>query len=234
MGIRARTKVYGLFAGLLPRRGQAGLSQLPLRQRQGLVPDFLVSVPSAASDATVDTLFELKTLHLGTSTYPPHEERRCSAVHARARGLPAEYSQKARRLDRSYCGTAEDAVGPAEQRLLGYGPVAGLVFGHWAEASPHVETLLATCAKSGSARHWRSMHAQDAAEAYGTLMWMLRRRWGMCAWRSAARLLLDRLEYVGGVRAMAAAGRRTAARAAAADSRRHAGWLFQSLRRRAV
>ena len=70
-------------------------------------------------------------------------------------------------------------------------------------------------------------------QANGTLVWLLRRRWGMAAWREAARLLLDRLEYVGGQAAVAGAHRREAARSAAADARRHACWVFTELRRRA-
>ena len=106
----------------------------------------------------------------------------------------------------------------------------GLVFGHWSETSPHVESLLEAYAEAGCVKHWRSMRAADPLEARGALVWLLRRRGGMRAWRAAARLLLDRLEHVGGARASAAAERRATARTAAADNRREACWLFRSLR----
>ena len=70
------------------------------------------------------------------------------------------------------------------------------------------------------------MRAREPQDANGTLAWLLRRRWGMTAWRSAARLLLDRLAYVGRG-AGRATGRRAAAAEAAAEARRAAHWLFR-------
>ena len=101
----------------------------------------------------------------------------------------------------------------------------GLVVGHWAEGSSHMEALLSGAAYCGSLRHWRTMRAREPQDANGTLAWLLRRRWGMTAWRSAARLLLDRLAYVGRG-AGRATGRRAAAAEAAAEARRAAHWLF--------
>eukprot|EP00973_Karenia_brevis_P035749 4932739-Karenia_brevis.AAC.1 len=74
---------------------------------------------------------------MGTSTYPAGNDRRCAAVGRRADALPAEHLAKARVLDRRFCGTVEGQVGAVEQRLAAYGPVRGLVFGHYAEASEH-------------------------------------------------------------------------------------------------
>ena len=54
------------------------------------------------------------------------------------------------------------------------------------------------------------MHARTLEDAQGTLVWLLRRRWGLTALRGNARLLLARLEYVGSG-AVAAASRRSAA-----------------------
>eukprot|EP00973_Karenia_brevis_P026988 3723457-Karenia_brevis.AAC.1 len=87
-------------------------------------------------------------------------------------------ASKARRLGQQFCGTSPGEVGPVERRLSAYGPVRGLVFGHWAEASEHVEALLASCAHCGSLRHWSAMRARDPGEAYGALVGLLRRRWG--------------------------------------------------------
>ena len=52
------------------------------------------------------------------------------------------------------------------------------------------------------------MRTERPAAARGALAWMLRRRWGMCALRENARLLLARLTYVGRG-AVAAIDRRT-------------------------
>ena len=70
------------------------------------------------------------------------------------------------------------------------------------------------------------MGARESVDAFGTLAWLLRRRWGMTAWRANARLLLDRLEYVGRG-AVQANSRRALAAERAADSRRSAHWLFR-------
>eukprot|EP00973_Karenia_brevis_P005966 811273-Karenia_brevis.AAC.1 len=91
---------------------------------------------------------ELKTLHFGSSTYPAGADERCQAVNRRARALPAEMRTKAQHLDVRYCGSVAGEIGPVERRLLSYGPVRGLVAGHWAEASDHMEMLLAGCAYS--------------------------------------------------------------------------------------
>ena len=228
MGVRNHCEVYGLFAAVLPQGSHDEIAHWPKRKRQGIVPDFMIALPDSSQNASQaqDELFELKTLHHGSSTYPSNVESRGGAVNRRADALPAEYANKARRVDQRYCGTPEGDVGPVERRLAAYGPVRGIVFGHWAEGSRHVENLLSGCAQSGSQRHWSTMRAREPADAYGTLAWVLRRRWGMAAWRSAARLLLDRLEYVGRG-AVQAQSRRTAASEHAAASRRDAHWLFR-------
>eukprot|EP00973_Karenia_brevis_P059651 8302799-Karenia_brevis.AAC.1 len=75
-------EVYGLFVPLLPQTARDELGALPARRRQGLVPDFLLRA-RAPGGATQDTLAEIKTLHVGISTYPTSSER-CRAVSRRA------------------------------------------------------------------------------------------------------------------------------------------------------
>ena len=96
-----------------------------------------------------------------------------------------------------------------------------ITFGHYGEASPDVQTLLVAIANVGARRHWRAMRAASSSNAVGALVWMMRRRWGLAAWRANARLLLDRLEYVG-AGAAAAVERRVVARAGAAQARQAA------------
>ena len=110
--------------------------------------------------------------------------------------------------------------------ILKLRPARGLVVGHWAEGSRHLEALLSGAAYCGSLKHWSSMRAREPLDANGTLSWLLRRRWGMTFWRSTVRLLLDRLAYVGRG-AMRASGRRADAAEAAASARRAAYWLFR-------
>ena len=75
-----------------------------------------------------------------------------------------------------------------------------------------VERLLRTLAECGALWHWRSMRAKKSDDAIGVMAWLSRRRWGMTALRENARLLLERLEYVG-CGADAAARRRLGAAA---------------------
>ena len=69
------------------------------------------------------------------------------------------------------------------------------------------------------------MRSPDAKTAVGALVWMLRRRWGIAAWRANVRLLLDRQEYVG-AGAPESATRREAARAGATRARQDAFQLL--------
>ncbi len=60
------------------------------------------------------------------------------------------------------------------------------------EASPHTAQLIGIAAETGAQRHRRAMRARTKALAFGSLHWLLRRRWGMTALRANARLVLDR------------------------------------------
>ena len=222
LGVRCRTEVYGLFAACIPQAGRSQASRLPARKRQGLVPDFLFTL--AVDGPERELLFELKTLHAGPSTYGVSHHR-CEAVGRRARALPAEYAAKARQVDRQFCGTPPNEVGPVEAKLRTYDPVRGLVFGAWGEASPDVERLLSEFCRIGASTHWRSMQVSGPGRAQDILAWMLRRCWGMTALRECARLKLERLEFVG-PGAVAAADRRAAACSSAALAARRATCSF--------
>ena len=230
MGARARVEVYGLFAAHMPQAGRAQAAKaLPLRKRQGMVPDFLFTL--ALDGPERELLFELKTLHYGVSTYnvPPD---RCAAVTRRARALPGEYASKARELDAKFCGAQPGVPGPVERKLNTFDPVRGLVFGSWGEGSPDVDRLIGVLADVGATRHWRGMQSSGPDEAKGALAWLLRRRWAMTALRENARLKLDRLEYVGRGAAEAIQRRSGAATAAGSRARQAAGTFWRGPRAR--
>ena len=81
-------EVFGLFAACLPQASRAHAGNVPPRKRQGMVPDFMCTIPFDGPER--DVLWELETLHYGTSTYLAAQDR-CGAVARRALGLPAEY-----------------------------------------------------------------------------------------------------------------------------------------------
>ena len=223
MGVHVQPNVYGLFAACIPQEGRRRFKQLPVRKRQGLVPDMLCTLQWEGAGPTRRMLFELKTIHFGESTYPRRAPGRCHAVGRRAAALPQEYARKAKQVDELYCGTMPGAEGPVSARLRAFDPVKGLAFGAWGEASPDVERLLSALAGAGAERHWRRMGVPSPTEARGSLAWMLRRRWALTAVREHARLVLARLEYVGRG-AGRAAGRRAEAEFGAAAARRQSCW----------
>ena len=231
MHVRLRTEVYGLFAASIPQAARAQADRLSARKRQGLVPDFMLYAPLDGPERAL--LVELKALHYGSATYPQRAAARCNAVARRAGALPAEYARKARQIDQQYCGTARGQVGPMAAKLLTFEPVRGIVFGAWGEASPTATKLLSLMSEMGAERHWRGMRCEDSSRARGAIAWMLRRRWGLTALREAARLKLDRLEYVGSG-AMAAVERRHRAEEIAARRRSTAEHLRCGPRSRAV
>ena len=197
-----------LLAACIPQAGRGRFDGLPVRKRQGLVPDLLMKLDWPGARRPLDQLLELKTLHHGSTTYPSGASARCSAVTARAAALPSEYCSKARRVDRQYCNTPPGQIGPVQARLQTFPAVRGLVFGAWGEASPDAHQLVACLAKQGAAR---LSQGSEKEQMHGFLGWHLKRRWAVAAVREAARLPLARLEYVGHGAAAAAERRRAAA-----------------------
>ena len=74
------------------------------------------------------------------------------------------------------------------------------------------------------------MRLATPVEARGILAWMLRVRWGMTAVREAARLKLERFEFVGNGAAAASDRRLAAASSTAAAARRSACCFWQGPR----
>ena len=221
MQVPCRAEVYGIFASCVPQQARQRLDAMPIRKRQGLVPDVLLSAQWLGRGPVRDILLDFKMLHHGVSTYPPAATQRCGPVARRGEGVASECAAKARRIDALHCGTAHGEIGPVEAKLRSFGAVKGLVFGAWGEGSPDTHALLGAAAEVGAQRHWRGMTAPSTDSARGALAWLLRRRWGLAAVRENARLLLARLGHAGrGVEA--AEARREAANGAAARARRAA------------
>ena len=110
----------------------------------------------------------------------------------------------AAKLDADHCGTLPDArPGPVERKLASLGPVQPLVVGHYGEMGGFVDELLELAAVAGATKHWKSMRCRDPDVARGIIMQVLRRSWGMAAFRENARLIVRRLGRVGDARASA-------------------------------
>ena len=196
MGVSLRGEVYCLFAAHIPAAGRDELNKLPSRKRQGLVPDLMLHAQWDGVGPERDILLELKTLHFGASAYPLRDAARCAGVARRAAKLPADYASQARRVDRTYCGSANGEVGPVEAKLRQFDPVCGIVFSSWGEASKDAHALLEVIATAGAKHHVATMWSESVEVARSGLIWMLRRRCGLAALRASARLLLARLCFV--------------------------------------
>ena len=122
------------------------------------------------------------------------------------------------------CGIPVGTIGPLEAKLKTYEPVRGLVFGAFGEASPTVHQLIKVITQMGAEKHWRDMGALNVTQAAGCLTYMHQKKWGIMAMRGAARLKIDRLEFVGGRQGADASNRRTDARATHAARMRAMAW----------
>ena len=147
-------------APLLPQVAKEHFDQLPVRKRQGILPDMLVTCRQSADGPEGATLAELKTLHCAQTTYPAAQER-CCAVTRRAGRIGAEYLRKARTLDRQWLCVVDTQQGQAELELRSFGEERGLVFGSWGEASADVDWLLLEAVEVGLSRREGFRPADD-------------------------------------------------------------------------
>ena len=118
-------------------------------------------------------------------------------------------------MDREHVGTQEGQVGPVESKLVGFGRLRGLVFGAWGEASAGVHALVEELAerRAGSmagGSHGRRSKVKCPLGAKGVAVGQLRRALSVVAVRAQARLLLDRVCWVGKGAAQAAKRRAAA------------------------
>ena len=107
------------------------------REHQGLVPDYLITFPAQHGPSS-SQLAQLKCISAGVTWYSSCQK----AVDQRANGLPKLYLDKARKINRKYCGTNPSHVGPLEERLKGFGDLLRLVSGQYGEVSQNFHKLL--------------------------------------------------------------------------------------------
>ena len=132
-------------------------------------------------------------------------------MDVRARELPTKYRTKAIKIDRKYCRTAADDIGPLQQRLQSFGDLQCLVVGQYGEVSQHLHDLLGRFATCQADQIARSTGRPVSDQQRGQLLHQLRRELSVTAVRAQASCLLSRLGHIGSG-AREAAQRRTRAK----------------------
>ena len=214
---------YGLFTACINQASQDEWTGQPLRKRQALVPDFLLSW----GPEMPDEFDELKCCR-GASYYNAATVLdRCGGVEKRARAIPVEYRRKARNVDIKFNDWDHaQGPGPVETRLNGYGAIRGLVFGARGESSKDVARLIKLTATIAAERRWRELGARSVGDARNAIMHSVRRSLGIVAVREAAKLKRERLGIVLGNGSAASERRRGAKRRAQRMHHDYANWAF--------
>ena len=165
-----------------------------------MVPDFKISIPEAGGRSE-QRLFELKVVSTCPTRYPREPRPEGRAVDNRAKLLQGEYQAKARKADRRFGNTPIGTVGRMEQKLLNFGAVKGLVVGGWGELSEDFKMLLQVIADKKK----QELEAQTGGDNRKSVTAQLasyvsqnRQQLSRISVQSQSRLLLDRLEGLGG------------------------------------
>ena len=104
---------YGLFSPLILASATSINGDLyHARDRQGLVPDFHITFPAQHGPSSYQ-LAELKCISAGVTWYSSDPK----AVDQWANGLPKLYLDKAQNIDRKYCHTNPNDLGPLEASM---------------------------------------------------------------------------------------------------------------------
>jgi len=185
-GNAAETEVYNMFRSLINHHGELGV-----REMQGMVPDFRLLMATLENGMPGRRrLAELKAIGNVASHYPRINGRRASTpfygVNKRAEKLDNEYTKKAQKLDQAYNGASVGEIGPVEAYLRSYQAdgqlLLRLVFGAFGDASPDFDVLVQGVATTGAKKHWRRMQCKSPTEAFGIIVWRIRKALGSRWW----------------------------------------------------
>jgi hypothetical protein len=88
--------------------------------------------------------------------------------------IPSLYRHKAHKIDRKYCGTDPDHVGPLQQRLESFGPITSLVAGQFGDVSDDFHDLLNKLVTTKSA-HMAQLEGRSVSESERGLLFPLLR-----------------------------------------------------------
>ena len=149
----------------------------------------------------------MKVVSSCPTRYPRNPRPEGRAVDNRSKLLQGEYELKARKADQKFGGAQVGEVGRMEQKLLNFGRVHGLVVGAWGEISEDFKMLMQVIADKKK----EELEAQTGVEdrrsmtaKLATYISQNRQQLSRVCVQSQARLILDRLEGLGGVSGEAA------------------------------
>ena len=185
-------EVFGLFSHLIP---QEGLNRLERgRARQGMVPDFLVELPSQTG-VKMKRLAELKVINCCPSRYSSGD--RIKAVDRRSNLLQGEYRRKSKEADRLHAELTPEQVGPVERKLQQFGEIVGLVVGAFGEGSEDLHDLVQKLAESRVGAMGLRRGREGSEEELGIIVGQIRRSLSTTFVRAQSQCLLSRLNCVG-------------------------------------
>ena len=154
---------------------------------------------------------------VGGSTYPtsgPHDVfagRQC-AVEWRESKIQVDRERDARLVDSKFCGTQGGEDGPVLLRLRSFGPIVGLVVGHFGEWSDGLYRLVGAAADDAAPRMRAMWGARTDEDSRNRCAAYLRREIAWAGLNANARLKLERAGFVAWDARSAAARREERAR----------------------
>ena len=199
-GISVDSEILNLFKSVIPPDKHAAFISAHedgfSRSGQGIVPDLKLRLNNDHGGSQ-DILCEIKTLHMGSSTYKARGQGPRS-VDVRAASINPDLEKTLRKADLKYCGSAIDGPpGPMLARWRSFGPTKALVFGCLGELSKDAKELCHSISIAAGKEFIRSQPSANRSIVNGNGAWYARRVLGMVGLRARANLLLDRLQFLG-------------------------------------
>jgi len=199
-GISVDKEILNLFKSVIPPDKHAAFVSAhqdgKKRTGQGIVPDLKLRLTNDHGGSR-DFLCEIKTLHMGSSTYSIRGSGPRS-VDIRASSINPDLEKALRKADLKYCDTALNGPpGPMLTRWHSFGPTKALVFGCLGEMSQDAHILCRDISVAAGLEFLRSQNSANRSIAFGNGTWYTKRVLAMVCLRARANLLLDRLQFLG-------------------------------------
>ena len=118
-------------------------------------------------------------------------------MHTRAGKIQGERVNDARRIDARFCGTQPGDDGPVLDRLRSFGPIVGLVVGHFGEWNDGLERVVSLACDDAAPRMRALFGARSERDSRGRCAWLFRREVAWAVLNANAKLKIERAEFVG-------------------------------------